>query len=51
MPEKRERLMLEYQFSCNLFGANYAPMRLARPAGARLAAARRALPAAYPMFV
>jgi hypothetical protein len=51
MPEKRERLMLEYQFSCNLFGANYSPMRLARPAGERLAAARRALPSAYPMFV
>lgn len=51
MPENRERLMLEYQFSCNLFGANYTPMRLAPPIGERLAAARRALPAAYPMFV
>jgi hypothetical protein len=51
MPERRERLMLEYQFSCNLFGANYAPVRLAQPAGERLAAACRALPSAYPMFV
>ena len=51
MPEKRERLMLEYQFSCSLFGANYKPMRLALPVGARLSAARRAMPAAYPMFV
>ena len=51
MPEKQERLMLEYQFSCNLFGANYVPMRLAPPVGDRLAAARRAMPAAYSMFV
>jgi hypothetical protein len=51
MPEKRERLMLEYQFSCNLFGANYEPMRLVPPVGARLAEARRAIPAAYQMFV
>jgi hypothetical protein len=51
MPEKRERLMLEYQFSCNLFGANYPRMPLSRPAGERLAAARRALPSSYPMFV
>jgi hypothetical protein len=51
MPESRERLVLEYQFSCNLFGANYQPMRLAPPVGSRLAAAMRALPAAYPMFV
>lgn len=51
MPEKRERLILEYQFSSNLFGANYAPMKLARPVGARLGAAMQALPSAYSMFV
>ena len=50
MPESKERLMLEFQFSCNLFGANYRPMHLSQPVGARLAAARRLVPAAYPMF-
>jgi hypothetical protein len=51
MPEKLERLMLEYQFSSNLFGANYEPMRLSGPPCPRLAAAMRALPSAYSMFV
>src|SRR5258706_8587023 len=51
MPEKQERLMLEYQFSCNLFGANYQPMKLAPPIGDRLAAARHAMPAPYSRLV
>ena len=49
-PEKRERLMLEYQFSCNLFGANYPSMRLQGPVRPRLAEARARLPAVYPHF-
>lgn len=51
MPESRERLMLEFQFSCNLFGANYEPMRLVQPVGTRLEAARRALPGVYTAFI
>ena len=49
-PEKHERLILEYQFSCNLFGTTYKSMRLVPPVGTRLAAARENLAAAYPMF-
>lgn len=50
-PEQRERLMLEYQFSCNLFGANYKPMRMRPPLTPRLEQARRSLAGVYPLFV
>jgi hypothetical protein len=50
MPESRERLMLEFQFSCNLFGANYERIQPAAPVDARLDALRRALPAVYANF-